>query len=340
MKSFRFIRPGSMDALIGRARSALPGLVSSRVLPHVIAILSLGLLALVSFLLWAEMTRRFPRLEPGSYFGSISGVFSSAGLESRFYVEYEGAGSELVLVVPRPGWSPQAVPVGDPSAEAIGELTPLTIPGPDGALRFIGSRSGPGEYVGGVVNLDTGLEGSWRLSRVEAAPTDTSRDVEIRHWLALKGELADVVEEIKSTERRVPAQKTEIEKLTKFIEERERLRSSADGKFEEVKEALRVAQAELNALQGEARALEAELELAQRFTGMGRLVSLSRESLEREGRWLDSMLRSDVVSSQPDIEVAAERAAKIVKLKREIAVARAALADRSAPRDGAEGGER
>jgi len=209
-----------------------------------------------------------------------------------------------------------------------GWLSPVTLSGPDGALRLIGAPSGPGEYVGGVVNIDTGLEGRWWIQRVESLDTPADGDTEIRHWLALKNELSDITAEIRAIEKRIPDQKVEIEKLTTFIEERERLKSSADDKFEEVKDSLRGSQGELKRLQDEARKLEAELELAQRFTGMGRLVSLSRESLEREGRWIDSMLRSDIVSSQRSVEVAAARAVKITTLKKEIAAARAELAAR------------
>lgn len=330
MKSPRPAFRDLLEPLAARLRAGLPGMVSSRGLPHVIAVLSIGLLTLVSFLLWLEVRRRFPVVEPGSYFGSLSGVFTSINGESPLYLEHQAGRAGLVLVVPRPGWAPQDIPLGteDHGLADAGWISPVTVSGPDGTLRFIGARSGPGEYSGGVVNIDTGFEGHWSVRRVESSPTSTDRDAEIRHWLALKGELSDVGEEISLIERRIPDQKAEIEKLTTFIEERERLKSSADDKFEEVKESLRESQVELRELQDEARKLEAELDLAQRFTGMGRLVSLSRESLEREGRWIDSMLRSDIVSSQRNVEVAVARATKIAALKRDIAAARAELVAR------------
>jgi len=70
------------ETLAARFRTLLPGVVSSRGLPHVIAVLSIGLLSLVSFLLWLELRRRFPVIEAGSYFGSIEGVFSSSNVET------------------------------------------------------------------------------------------------------------------------------------------------------------------------------------------------------------------------------------------------------------------
>ena len=304
--------------------------LASPALAHIVAILAVVLLALVSFLLWLEMTKRFPAVEPGGYFGSSEGVFpaGSSGA-SRLYVERQPGSEELYFIVMRPGWSPQVVTGTARSSEpAHGDwLLPITVTGPDGALSFIGSKVGPGEYAGGVTHLESRTDGEWRLHRLEAAPELASKDTaDIRLWLALKRELAEVNEEIRGVEQRVPVQKAEIEKLTSFITERERLKSSADEKFQAVKEELKEAQRELKQNQDHARKLEAQLELAQRFTGMGRLVSLARESLEREGRWIDSMLRADIVSSQRDVDLAAVRAAAIVKIKREIAERRAAVA--------------
>jgi len=49
-------------------------LVTSPAIPHIIAAVALGALAVVSGLLWMEMKRRFPIIEPGSYVGSVEGL--------------------------------------------------------------------------------------------------------------------------------------------------------------------------------------------------------------------------------------------------------------------------
>jgi hypothetical protein len=305
-----------------RALQALGGLVTSRTLPHVVASGALLLLLGVSLLLWIEMKKRFPAIEPASYYGTIEGIFASVdGSPSRFYVERQPGGDEMIVVVVRAGWLPQVVSVVPRSGRSGGDewMLPLTINGPDGTLSLIGTRAGPGEYVGRAVNSDTGREGSWQLAKIEdMAPVAQRDERELTLWLSLRYELLEVREQIAGLEKQVPAQKAEIDKLSAFISEGTRLRSSADEKFLKVKEQLREAQLELKQLQEEARKLEAQLDLAQRFTGMGRLVSLARESLEREGRWIDSMLRGDVVSTQSEIERAVARAEAVARVKREI----------------------
>lgn len=311
-----------IESRLARSRELLSGVVSSRTVPNVVAIAALLLLGAVSFLLWLEMRKRFPAIEPASYFGTIEGVF--AGVDNsvtRLYVERQGGSDDIVVVIVRAGWEPQIVSAvaRDGRAGASEWILPVTVSGPDGTLRLIGTRSAPGEYVGGVVNVDTGKEGSWRISTVgRDTMIEVADGVETKLWLSLKHELAEVDDQIRETERRIPSQKAEIDKLTQFISEGERLKSSADEKFVRVKEQLKEAQSELKRYQEEARKLESQLELAQRFTGMGRLVSLSRETLERDGRWIDSMLRGDAASNQAEVDRAVARAEAILRTKRQI----------------------
>ncbi len=317
----KFPTPGVKERL-AQGREALGGLVTSRTVPNVVAIGALLLLAAVSFLLWLEMRKRFPAIEPASYFGTIDGVFAGADTApTRLYIERQSGGEDIVVVVVRAGWVPQVVSAvaRNGRSGASDWIMPLTVSGPDGTLSLIGTRSGPGEYVGGVVNVDTGKEGQWRITTISRESTASVGDpVDTKLWLSLKHELSEIEDQIRETERKIPAQKNEIDKLTGFINEGERLKSSADEKFIQVKDQLKEVQSELNRAQEEARKLDAQLELAQRFTGMGRLVSLSRETLERDGRWLDSMLRGDVVSSETEVDRAVARAEAIVRTKRQI----------------------
>jgi len=317
----KFPTPGVKERL-AQGREALGGLVTSRTVPNVVAIGALLLLAAVSFLLWLEMRKRFPAIEPASYFGTIDGVFAGADTApTRLYIERQSGGEDIVVVVVRAGWVPQVVSAVARNGRcgASDWIMPLTVSGPDGTLSLIGTRSGPGEYVGGVVNVDTGKEGQWRITTISRESTASVGDpVDTKLWLSLKHELSEIEDQIRETERKIPAQKNEIDKLTGFINEGERLKSSADEKFIQVKDQLKEVQSELNRAQEEARKLDAQLELAQRFTGMGRLVSLSRETLERDGRWLDSMLRGDVVSSETEVDRAVARAEAIVRTKRQI----------------------
>ena len=62
--------------------------------------------------------------------------------------------------------------------------------------------------------------------------------------------------------------------------------------------------------------LDRQVELAYRVTGMGRLVSLARESLEREGRWQESMLRVGSADIPPEVLEQSAKAERILEIKR------------------------
>jgi len=166
------------------------------------------------------------------------------------------------------------------------------------------------------------VESSWVLQaiREENPSRDDSRLAEMRLWLLLDSELKDVSNQIVLAERRVPEQRLEIERLTQVLGEGQKFRSKANEKFTLAQQELKQAQAALLAKREEVAGLEAAYDLAQRVTPMGRLVSLSRESLEREWRWVDSAIKSQGPVQTEEFLAAIEKGEKILVLKREIAL--------------------
>ena len=113
--------------------------------------------------------------------------------------------------------------------------------------------------------------------------------------------------------------------MTDFVTNRESLKQKAEQKFKEARAEFQAERDKLVALQDEARQLEARISLAQRVTQMGKLVILSKESLDREGRWIEAALK-DVQALSPEIEAAAARAEKLLALKKEIIDERSRIA--------------
>lgn|GEM_PF-1671778 len=298
--------------------------------PHLVAVLALLALIVMSCLFWLEVSKRFPRIEAGSYVGNIIGAgLSDKQRPVKFYVERAPGGEDLFFAILKPGWTPQVVSSVVSSAGRLQSqwLLPITVQGPEGKLRFIGTTVGPFRYGGAVTNLDTGREGEWSLRVIHAVPsaTDDVDGTEIRLWLLLWAELQDVEAKIAAAEAKVPEQRAEIEKLTNLLTEGVQLKIKSNEKFIQAKEDLQRVKEQLEIKREQAKRLEASIEVSQRVTGMGRLVSLARESLEREWRWADSMLRAGVKDQSEDLKAAIERAERITALKKEIARQREAL---------------
>src|SRR5262249_34294030 len=110
----------------------------------------------------------------------------------------------------------------------------------------------------------------------------------------------------------------EVEKLSAVITEGQKLKNTADEKFAAVQKELEAAQTELKQKQERAKELEKKLDLALQVTNAGRLVALARESLDRDGRWIDSMTRVAADTSSPEVDVAVEKGERVLALKEAI----------------------
>ncbi|NLF24809.1 MAG: hypothetical protein GX589_04030 [Deltaproteobacteria bacterium] len=303
------------------ARGSLWGflfdLLTLPLLPHFVALVCVCCLILVTSWLWIEMRQRFPALERGSYVGEIEGVFSDEHL-TRFFVESMPSG-ELYVAAARDGWKPEKITmVGLSDDSDDGKwVHPLVLVGPDAKLRLSGARKEAGVWHGKVKDLLGGGRGLWRLQfapEIEV-PEDPAGRVDLQLWLRLRAESDAVHQEISGLRDKVPKQRKEIDKLTKFITEGDSLRARADQKYRETKADLEALKAELKQKRLEAQDLEKKLVVSRSVTPRGKLVSLARLSLEREARWIDSLLQGGAQRSDPDLEVAVESSRRILDLK-------------------------
>ena len=293
--------------------------------PYSFAALTLLLLGVVSAYLWLEVKERFPSLPAGDYQGVIQGTEQSQGGDTiKVFVRSAGADNVLLWMVFAPGWLPQSVstvPSGVEQEDRAQWFFPITLNAPNTTYKLIGSSAGVDRYAGSLVNMQNKKKGNWELTALHDAPIypTPTRVKELQLWLLLRNELAAVEAQIVQVEKQAPLQRQEIERLTNIITEGTGLKLKADQKFLQVKSELSLAQQKLKTKQEEASKLEGQINISQRITGMGKLVSLARETLEREARWVDSMLKSN--PSKDDLQHLEEefrRAEQIMELKRAV----------------------
>lgn len=284
-----------------------------------VAVLALVSLAIVSALLWLEVKRRFPILDPGGYYGSIHGVLKGEGEPTHFYVERLPEGDDLLFFVLRKGWQPQvASAVIRSEGEDSGWLLPVTVVGEEAKLKFIGARTGPQSYRGTVVDVERNIEGSWELHAVRSVDEREAGQPEIAMWLRQRAELNEIERQIQEAERIVPRQKDDIEKLSQFISERGQVRASAEVKLSSASDELTKAKQELRARQEDLRKLQERIDISRRVSPAGKLVFLARESLDRDARWAESLLRTSQAETTTGLDAAVAKAERIDAVKREI----------------------
>ena len=300
-----------------------------RWIPHGIAATVLIILAALSCLFFRDVKKRFPFIPPGAYLGAMNWDLSgSANRPLRFYLESEAQGEAFLVVVFRKNWAPLHITsvVSASSQRGARQLIPLVLSGPDGRWELTGKQIDADRFAGELKDLDDGQAGNWTLgSIVRAEPADSVASSDLRLRLLLKSELGNIEQMIKKAEKDVLAQREEIEKLTELLVEGEKLKGKANEKYKAAVAQLNEQELTRAARQEAARKLEASFDISQRVTPMGKLAVLSRESLEREWRWVDSMLRSHVEERSDEFSRAVENGARVSQLREAIALEQARI---------------
>ncbi len=314
----------------------LRNLFSKALIPYTLSVMALLGLAVMGGLLWFEIQERFPNIASGDYIGEMHSMDPiRPGEVHYFYLRKEPGQDQVLAVILEEGCAPQAFKTVSASEDPTNSkwLLPLMLSSARGRYRLTGDFISAGIYQGKVTEATSGRIGSWVLrqqapSLREVAPMDQERKL----WLALEAELVQAEMDIRTASQLAPAQKVELDKLTEFVTEGVVLKKRADQKLTIFKNQLTEMGAKLKARYQEAKGLESKIELSQRVTGMGKLVSLARDTLEREARWSDSVLNKGGADfgMDDDLEREFERGQKILELKRAIALEELRAAGESA----------
>jgi hypothetical protein len=316
----------------GRLTAFAERILQNRLAPHILSVLGLVCVLLVTSWLWVQSRQRFPRLPEGYYFGSLELNSSENGVKINQTIPLfvESTRSDEVFVAPiDEDWKPQLVTVVERGDSGSGTwVHPIVVASGAMRLRFTGAPLASGEYAGTVESLGT-TEGTWKLQALTLLPHSSWRmdDADLDHWLRLQSELDTAIHAVHDSKEKVQAQKAEIEQLTEFITDADRLKGRAEKRFLKVKADWIALKESVEQLRLEAKNLERQVALAQRVTQKGTLVSLARESLERESRWVESMFRSEVNNSGAEFMNGVRYGERVMSLREQIAREREKIAN-------------
>ncbi len=297
--------------------------------PLIVALVSAITLVLLSIYFWIDSTKHFPEVSAGSYIGSIEGVFADNEHEQTdFYLERGQAEDEVLFILLKQGWKPQKIVTVMPAAEKAKSrwLLPLIAAGEGSRLQLVGEDNGDHAYHGVARELVSGREGTWKLTPIfTKAKKAEGKETDIKLWSLLRGELIEIQKKVQEYQQKADTQKAEIKKLSDLITEGEQLRSRANDKFVSVRDQLADLREQLANRQEEIMRLEESFQVSEKVTGMGKLVLLSRESLDREWRAIDSLLRTEVSKESPALDEEVARAEKILAIQSAIEIERSRI---------------
>lgn len=261
----------------------------------------------------------FPGLVEGTYVGTFSG--EGGGPSYPWSVVKEPKNEALAVFVGDVRIPAQRIDPRDPSGKT---RLPLIVGSADARLRFTGKEVASGEYGGEFINPISNEKGAWRLRKVPSDAIAGSLEDDLTRWYALWQELDAVEGEIQQAQAKADQSRSAVDNLHQYVADGDTLKKTAS-------ERLGRADSQIDSLRGELieqqRLLDQKIrdfELAQRISPEGSLVFLSRQTIQRESRWIELTLKLLSPESSPGFQQAVEKARRVKSLKREIGEERSA----------------
>jgi septal ring factor EnvC (AmiA/AmiB activator) len=156
------------------------------------------------------------------------------------------------------------------------------------------------------------------LSRVSSEETPSVVEQGLIRWFAVREEIERIEAEIQEIQSKADQQSSSIDNLHRYVADEDALRKTADDRLGRADSQLDAARAELTQRQGQLDKAIRDFELSQRISQEGKLVFLSRETIQRESRWIELSLKLVAPETSLGFDQALARAEKVRALKAEI----------------------
>ena len=256
---------------------------------------------------WISSSNEFEVPAPGLYVGSLEGLFPHS---VSMLVSRRNETSPIQVIIAKKGFDPLTI-------QPIEIHGPLKFSSDEGKIEITSSFNT--HEMRGKAYIEGSNSGSFVLTLQpnNTQPLDGVLIADTKIWLTSNKELETVESFITTGRQRVMNASREIERLGGFLNDGDLLRGNAQRRLQQERLSLEKVKSEVENKQQEAKRLSRQVELAYRVTGMGRLVSLARETFEREGRIIDTLLRSGGKQEiSPQVIEASKKAERALELKR------------------------
>jgi len=282
---------------------------------------------------WALFLRgasgTFPILMDGTYVGT----FGVEGAATRYpwSVVKEPNGESLAVFVGDVRVPAQRVDARDPSGKT---RLPLIVGTSETRLRFTGNELAQGEYGGDFINPISNERGAWTLRKVPSDLIATALEDDLSRWYALWHELEGLEDDIQRAQAKADEHRSAVDSLNSYMSDGDALKKTANERLGRAGSEIESMRADLAGQQQLLDQKIRDFELSQRISPEGALVFLSRQTIQRESRWVELTLKLLSPESSPGFQQAIEKARRVKNLKRQIAQERG-----NASKAGAETGQ-
>lgn len=280
-----------------------------------LVIFCIGIVALVvgGFMLVREFNRGFPQLRPGVYAGTL--VSEGDGKALPWWVEASVGNPDIFVSIGVDGVPAQRGVIVEPSSRT---RLPLIVSGEERRFRITGREDEEGSYEGDYADPITSDRGRWKLQRVEVGGLEKAERDDLVDWVTTWQALRAVEVKIEEVKEGFDTVEGRIEKLHRYAVEGDSLQKAADSRLSSTASSLDDISKNNAAKRGELDELLRNIDISKRVSPEGRLVELSRESIQREGRWIERALQLSAPEMSGGFEQDYERALKVKALQDQI----------------------
>jgi hypothetical protein len=264
----------------------------------------------------------FPELAPGIYSGLM--VDSSRGSSPWLVVREEGHGG-LTVALGDEVIQPQKFSSSELKADTqpkggltLGSRRPLMV-GTDKRVRFVGAGDSGSVFGGDFEVVTKSQRGTWTLVRRPDMAISQVEQGDLTRWYSLWREVEGLEREITQARTIADRNRDSVVNLDHHIGEGQTLRATANRRLGHADSQVEAAREELRQRQQQLDRSISDFELTRRISPEGKLAHLSRETLQRESRWIELTLKLLAPETSLGFDQALERAERVQELKRKIA---------------------
>lgn len=285
---------------------------------HRRAVIAITLAVLVviagGWFVFRESGQVFPPLGRGLYVGTINSISGKGSLPWAIQISQENG--EMLVAVGDSGLPVQRAVVADKGGRA---QIPLVLSGPHRRLHITGKRTHDGKFEGSYSDDLTADRGTWRLASTTIQPLGADDQKELRNWVSTWQSLSNIEKKLKDGQLVLEAERAELEGVQRSTETSEGVEDSSSEGAGPAGDSLEDLRRNITAKRSELKTLVSTIDSAQRLSPEGRLVQLSRESIQREAKWFEKALKLTAPELSDDFESNYERALKVRSLQDQIA---------------------
>ena len=237
--------------------------------------------------------KTFPDIPAGKYWGVISKELSHIEAGTRVFLERSEKDDIIYFtLIDSEASRALEIPLDYSTLQNDGSFAAVTITLEGKLIKLFGERGRDHDYEGMIVDASTGNTSPWALNSIFVRGISVESEENLKHLLLLNSEANLVRERSKALSEELERSKSDALMITSYAAGEEEGSSLLNAELKKLETETSNTHLRIKELEKNAKSLQKQIELSKKISPRGRLVALTRETLERDRRWAASLQRN------------------------------------------------